>query len=232
MSRLLSEPPDWLLVTSLQFDWVDTTRVVIVLKGSGKCLWKFNRFKQPIIIMYFDTNNDDDVNEGEYHVPAIRNNNVNDEADENYNYINDTDQYGNEARARRPYALLQRNSPSPPPIPQSFAQAQKKKKRQKRKTGKKIFFGRTITFTICVTSGRRSRYSTTLTTSTTTITRSEVLQWIEFGIVCPQWSSIHCLRRKTSSRRWMVWGPIITTRQKVESSKESGTDTESVCVQG
>ena len=67
--------------------------------------------------MYFDSNNDDDVNEGEYHVPAIRNNNVNDKADENYNYITDTDQYGNEARTRRPYSLLQRNSPSPSPIP-------------------------------------------------------------------------------------------------------------------
>ena len=55
--------------------------------------------------MYFDSNNDDDVNEVEYHVPAIRNNNVNDEAGENYNYITDTDQYGNEARARRPYSL-------------------------------------------------------------------------------------------------------------------------------
>ena len=89
--------------------------------------------------MYFDSNNDDDVNEGEYHVPAIRNNNVNDEADENYNYITDTDQYGNEARARRPYSLLQRNSPSPPPIPQSFAQSQKKKKTAKTKDGKENF---------------------------------------------------------------------------------------------
>ena len=63
-----------------------------------------------------DSNNYDDVNEDEYHVLAIRNN-VNDEADENYNYITDTDQYENEARTRRPYSLLQRNSSSPPPIP-------------------------------------------------------------------------------------------------------------------
>ena len=108
--------------------------------------------------MYFDSNNDNDVNEGEYHVPAIRNNNVNDEADENYNYITDTDQYGNEARTLRPYSLLQRNSPSPPPIPQSFAQSQKKKRTAKTRRERKCSFGRTITFTICVTSGRRSRY--------------------------------------------------------------------------
>ena len=43
--------------------------------------------------MYSDCNNYDDVNEDEYHVPAIRNNSVNDEADEKYNYITNTDQY-------------------------------------------------------------------------------------------------------------------------------------------
>ena len=80
-----------------------------------------------------------------------------------------------------------------------------RKKRQKQKTGKKIFFGKTISFTNYVTSGRRSRYSTTCSGSNKWQEEPVLddMQWIEFGMVCPQWSSIHWHRGKTSSRKWM-----------------------------